>query len=89
MPKITFQTSTEFKKWLTDLSSIRKYSLYLTTQPPRIIAIPLVSTDPINYGIFESDDIKDLESLAKELSTLLSLPLYKAVTLEFADFKSR
>ena len=87
MPKIVFQTKDEFKRWLSDHTSIRKYSLYLTIQPPSIVAIPLVSTAPVNYAVYESDDFRELEKLAQELSTILTIPLYKVVSLEFADFK--
>ena len=54
-----------------------------------LVAIPLVSTDPVNYGLLRYKQLTNLYKHAEELSTLLSTPMFKVKNLEFADFKTK
>lgn len=89
MPKIEFGTEEEFSKWLKEICKNRKYSLYVVTENTSLIAIPLVSTDPVNYGILRCEMLSKVDKIANELSTMLSVPLFKVTSLEFADFKTK
>ena len=89
MPKIEFETGQEFDNWIKEITKSRKYSLYVVAENSMLVAIPLVSTDPINYGLLTYKQLTNLYKHAEELSTLLGLPLFKVKTLEFADFKTK
>jgi len=89
MPKIEFETEKEFNSWLKKITKTRKYSLYVVSEDSNIIAIPLVSTKPINYGILHYSQLHDANSVATSLSGMLRIPLFKVRSLEFTDFKTK
>ena len=89
MPKIEFGTQEEFKKWIKSISKSRRYSIYVVAQNSMVVAIPLVSTSPVNYGIFQANNLKEADEIANELSSLLNINMFKVLTLEFADFKTK
>lgn len=89
MPKIEFETEEEFSIWIKEICKKRKYSLYAVTEESMLVAIPLVSTDPVNYGILKYKQLTNLSKFAEQLSTLLTLPLFKVKSLEFADFRTK
>jgi len=89
MPKIVFGNKEEFEKWFSIITSSRNYSLYVVTDNINLIAIPLVSTDPVNYGIYKSQSLQELDTFANTLSVTYNTPLFKVKTLEFADFRTK
>jgi len=89
MPKMLFDTEKEFSKWLEILAVKRDYSLYIVTESVMLTAVPLKSTDPINYGLYKGNDLLNIEKLAKELTVKLGIPLFKVRSLEFADFRTK
>jgi len=89
MPKIEFETGQEFDSWMKEISKSRKYSLYVVAESSMLVAIPLVSTDPVNYGLLRYKQLTNLYRHAEELSTMLSIPMFKVKNLEFADFKTK
>lgn len=86
MPRMKFgRNEKEFRRWMRTMTHTRKYSLYVCLKASELVAVPLVSTDPVNFGIFKHDDIDLIKKLADELKAELVIPVFTLDSLEFSD----
>jgi len=69
MPRTEFSGKEEYKYWAVDFLNPEKYKIYYTGEG-FVIAIPLKSTQPIEYGfvnLVKQETAKDFaEALSKE-----------------------
>lgn len=85
MPKIKFGNEEEFKRWLRDITEKRKYALYVAGRSEELHAIPVVSTDPVLFGILQGQKLDKVRKAGETMSTELKLPLYFVDAVDFHD----